>query len=354
MTGCQSASGSPRTEGDGSPSRRGRSLLAAWCARRRPRRPRLRPRLRDVRRHRRLRRPPGRGQPEEAPAAGGGADPLRPSRRRPGRRLRRLRGAPDARTIVPCPNLFPESRSGPTSSTRCSAANAADLLPRAGDRRLPLLDRSSTASRLLLAPKSGRQSLDALDRRRRLRLRRQRSVLKAAVPGDHVPPEGPQRRPARAGRPRRPPRSPTAADARPRRRCPCPLGEQAALGEGAQEARGRLPDRYRQFLDDVEPILTDVERDTFLRLASDYQRDRFIDDFWKRRSVDSDGLRVDFREIYELRLQQVKERFRNVNTRPGADLPPPRAADGRPARSTARTSTTRSRSGTTSGSSRSG
>lgn len=75
-----------------------------------------------------------------------------------------------------------------------------------------------------------------------------------------------------------------------------------------------LPERYRQFLADVEPILTDLERDTFLRLSSDPHRDKFLEDFWKRRSVDKDGMRVPFRDIYELRLREVKERFRNVNT----------------------------------------
>jgi VWFA-related protein len=78
-----------------------------------------------------------------------------------------------------------------------------------------------------------------------------------------------------------------------------------------------LPEKYRQFLEDVEPIITDVERDTLLKLGEDYQREHFIDDFWKRRSLAPDGIRIAFRDIYELRLQQVKERFRNANTDQG-------------------------------------
>lgn len=75
-----------------------------------------------------------------------------------------------------------------------------------------------------------------------------------------------------------------------------------------------LPERYRQFLDDVEPIMADLERDTFLRLVSDYQRDKFIEEFWKRRSLAEDGFRVPFRDIYEVRLRYAKEVFRNINT----------------------------------------
>ena len=88
-------------------------------------------------------------------------------------------------------------------------------------------------------------------------------------------------------------------------------------GKERKAALEALPERYRQFLADVEPIITDVEEATLLRLASDYQRDRFVEEFWKRRSVDEDGQRVSFREIYEMRLQVVKERFRHINTDQG-------------------------------------
>ncbi|MFI5197572.1 MAG: VWA domain-containing protein [Thermoanaerobaculia bacterium] len=75
-----------------------------------------------------------------------------------------------------------------------------------------------------------------------------------------------------------------------------------------------LPEKYRQFLDDVEPIITEVERDTLLKLGEDYQREHFIEDFWRRRSQAPDGIRIPFRDIYELRLQQAKELYRNINT----------------------------------------
>ena len=75
-----------------------------------------------------------------------------------------------------------------------------------------------------------------------------------------------------------------------------------------------LPDKYRQFLEDVDPIITDLERDTLLRLTSDYQRDRFVDEFWRRRSLSPDGLRVPLRDIWELRVQQARDLFRNLHS----------------------------------------
>ena len=40
-----------------------------------------------------------------------------------------------------------------------------------------------------------------------------------------------------------------------------------------------LPEKHRQFLEDVDPILTELERDTFLKLSTEYQRERFIEAF---------------------------------------------------------------------------
>jgi hypothetical protein len=62
--------------------------------------------------------------------------------------------------------------------------------------------------------------------------------------------------------------------------------EQAPMTKRERKDRiARLTEKHRQFLLDVEPILTATERDTFLRLESDAQRDAFIEDFWRRRDV---------------------------------------------------------------------
>jgi VWFA-related protein len=75
-----------------------------------------------------------------------------------------------------------------------------------------------------------------------------------------------------------------------------------------------LPEKYRLFLENVDPIITDVERDTLLKIGEDYQRERFVEDFWRRRSTTPDGMRTPFQDIYEMRLAEVKTRFRNLNT----------------------------------------
>src|SRR5205807_4545426 len=44
-----------------------------------------------------------------------------------------------------------------------------------------------------------------------------------------------------------------------------------------------LGEKYRQFLNDVDPIMNPAELDTFLILETDPQRDNYITEFWRRR-----------------------------------------------------------------------
>ena len=43
----------------------------------------------------------------------------------------------------------------------------------------------------------------------------------------------------------------------------------------------QLPEVYRQWLDEVGLLISDIETETFLELGKDYQRDAFIERFWK-------------------------------------------------------------------------
>ncbi|MGA7990365.1 MAG: VWA domain-containing protein, partial [Thermoanaerobaculia bacterium] len=97
---------------------------------------------------------------------------------------------------------------------------------------------------------------------------------------------------------------------------PAPLlvSNKPLTGKERKRLTQELPEKYRRFLEDVEPIITDVERDTLLKLGEDYQRERFLEAFWKRRSTQPDGMRTPFQDIYEMRLQEAKARFRNINT----------------------------------------
>ena len=70
-----------------------------------------------------------------------------------------------------------------------------------------------------------------------------------------------------------------------------------------------LPEIYRQFLLDVEPIIAQTEQDAFLTLVSDAQRDLFIDEFWKRHAPE--GISGDaFRTRYYERMEEAAARYR--------------------------------------------
>jgi Ca-activated chloride channel homolog len=75
-----------------------------------------------------------------------------------------------------------------------------------------------------------------------------------------------------------------------------------------------LADKHRQFLIDVEPIIVQTERDTFLRLDTEPQRDAFIDDFWRRRDIAQGTTNHAARADYYNNLEFVKETFGQVSS----------------------------------------
>ncbi len=75
-----------------------------------------------------------------------------------------------------------------------------------------------------------------------------------------------------------------------------------------------LPDKYRQFLEDVEPIILPQELDTFLILETDPQRDVYIEQFWHRRDVAQGTTNHTFHDIYYLRLDEAKEKFKVLSS----------------------------------------
>ena len=79
-----------------------------------------------------------------------------------------------------------------------------------------------------------------------------------------------------------------------------------------KELTAKLPDRYRQFLADVEPVVSVAERDTFLRLETDAQRDVFIEDFWRRRDIMAGTTGHAARDNYYDRLEYVREKFESI------------------------------------------
>jgi Ca-activated chloride channel family protein len=75
-----------------------------------------------------------------------------------------------------------------------------------------------------------------------------------------------------------------------------------------------LSDEYRQFLEDVEPIMQPTELDTFLMLESDAQRAIYVEDFWHRRDLAQGTTNRAFRDLYYSRLEEAKEKFKYASS----------------------------------------
>jgi Ca-activated chloride channel family protein len=93
------------------------------------------------------------------------------------------------------------------------------------------------------------------------------------------------------------------------------LSAQPQLSRSERKERIRkLPDQYRQFLLDVEPIIQPREETSFLTLDSDAQRDVFIAAFWKLHAppgISGDSFRTRY---YEL-IEEAAEKYRRATDR---------------------------------------
>lgn len=81
-----------------------------------------------------------------------------------------------------------------------------------------------------------------------------------------------------------------------------------------KERTAKLPEKHRQFLIDVDAIVQPAERDTFLRLETDAQRDAFIDDFWRRRDIARGTTNFAAKHEYYAQLEYVKEHFAQASS----------------------------------------
>lgn len=72
----------------------------------------------------------------------------------------------------------------------------------------------------------------------------------------------------------------------------------------------KLPPRYEQWLDqEVNYLITDQERTTFLGLATDQDRDRFIETFWAIRNPDPTSPGNTFKDEHYRRLEYVNTHY---------------------------------------------
>jgi GWxTD domain-containing protein len=88
-----------------------------------------------------------------------------------------------------------------------------------------------------------------------------------------------------------------------------PLSEKRRQKQ-AQELRRELGSTYRKWLDqDVRWIITPEEREAFLTLSNDEERDQFIEAFWARRNPDPESPVNTFKEEHYRRIAYANEHF---------------------------------------------
>jgi GWxTD domain-containing protein len=77
-----------------------------------------------------------------------------------------------------------------------------------------------------------------------------------------------------------------------------------------RKVKPELKKAYKDWLEkDVAYIITDEERKAFKKLATDDERERFIEEFWRRRDPDPDTDENEFREEYYERIAYANEHF---------------------------------------------
>jgi Ca-activated chloride channel homolog len=81
-----------------------------------------------------------------------------------------------------------------------------------------------------------------------------------------------------------------------------------------KELIAKLPDKYRTFLSETEPIMTPEELDAFLILESDAQRELYIEQFWRRRDRAQKTSNHAYRDLYYERLEDARSEFKQLSS----------------------------------------
>ena len=97
-------------------------------------------------------------------------------------------------------------------------------------------------------------------------------------------------------------------------------GYEVLTAKETQKKIKELSPKYKEWLTWKEPKLwptiTEDEKNVFLQLKHDYERETFILKFWKRRSYDAHGRYTNFQEIYEAREVYAKK----MSLKPYSDM----------------------------------
>ena len=74
-----------------------------------------------------------------------------------------------------------------------------------------------------------------------------------------------------------------------------------------------LPQRYRDWLEEVAPLITPEERQAFLALTRDYQRQAFLRAFWEVRDPYPQTPGNELRDSWQSRVETARERYGNLD-----------------------------------------
>ena len=83
----------------------------------------------------------------------------------------------------------------------------------------------------------------------------------------------------------------------------------ASVEQSSKVPATALSKRFRDWLEEVAPLITSAERALFVKLQKDYQRDAFIRKFWQVRDPYTETGRNELRERYEERLAFARSNF---------------------------------------------
>jgi GWxTD domain-containing protein len=92
----------------------------------------------------------------------------------------------------------------------------------------------------------------------------------------------------------------------------------AFLGPSAFPQKARLPERFQRWLDEeVVWVATPLERDVFLKLQTDRERDLFIEAFWKHRDPTPGTPENEFKTEHFRRLAYANRYYGRTAPMPG-------------------------------------
>jgi GWxTD domain-containing protein len=85
-----------------------------------------------------------------------------------------------------------------------------------------------------------------------------------------------------------------------------------------EEAIGKLPEHHRKWLtEEVTYLISPVEREVFLKLESEQEREAFVEAFWRKRDENPTTLENEYRDEHYKRLAYVNEFFGRDSPGPG-------------------------------------